>query len=149
NRWAVCGWSSTRPYLTSEQALDCHNPFTRRIARNIGALLMAESHIAAVTDPAGGSHTTEKMTDDFARAAWTEFGRIEEAGGIQAVLADGTLADQIADVAQKRDEQIATRARPLTGVSEYPNGNEDPTPRRPAAGPPIRRYAEPFEQLRD
>lgn len=146
---AGVGGASSLTVLPFDDALGLPEPFSRRIARNIGALLMAESHIAAVTDPAGGSHTTEKLTDDVARAAWSEFGRIEEAGGIQAVLADGTLADQIADVAQKRDEQIATRARPLTGVSEYPNGNEESTQRRPAAGPPVRRYAEPFEQLRD
>lgn len=146
---AGVGGASSITVFPFDDALGLPEPFSRRIARNTGALLMAESHIAAVTDPAGGSHTTEKLTDDLARAAWTEFGQIEEAGGIEAVIADGTLADRIGDVAQKRDEQIATRTRPLTGVSEYPNSSEGSTQRRPAAGAPVRRYAEPFEELRD
>ena len=42
----------------------------RRIARNTSPLLMWESHVAKVADPAGGSYAVEKLTDDLAVAAW-------------------------------------------------------------------------------
>src|SRR5699024_10840666 len=87
---AGVGGATSLTVLPFDDALGLPEPFSRRIARNTGGLLMAESHIAAVSDPAGGSHTAEKMTDDLAHAAWAEFGRIEEAGGIEAVIADGS-----------------------------------------------------------
>ena len=52
----------------------------RRIARNTSPLLMWESHVAKVADPAGGSYAVEKLTDDLAVAAWGELGRIESDG---------------------------------------------------------------------
>ena len=41
----------------------------RRMARNTSALLVAESHVAAVADPAGGAYAVERLTDDLARCA--------------------------------------------------------------------------------
>ena len=52
----------------------------RRMARNTSALLVAESHVAAVADPAGGAYAVERLTDDLARVAWAELGRIETEG---------------------------------------------------------------------
>ena len=54
--------------------------FGRRIARNTSPLLLTESHLGRVADPAGGSYAVEKLTDDLALAAWDELGRIESDG---------------------------------------------------------------------
>jgi len=94
----------------------------RRMARNTSALLVAESHVAAVADPAGGAYAVERLTDDLARVAWVELGRIE-ADGAEAF--DG----RVAEVRARREADIATRRRPLTGLSEFPR-LEDPTPAR-------------------
>ena len=51
--------------------------FGRRIARNTSPLLLSESHLGRVADPAGGSYVVEKLTEDLTRAAWEELGRIE------------------------------------------------------------------------
>src|SRR5690606_31764030 len=93
----------------------------RRNARNTSSLLIWESHIAKVVDPAGGSYAVEKLTDDLARAAWEEFGRVEAAGGVVAALEDGSLQARIDEVVAARDAQVANRRRPITGVSEFPN----------------------------
>ena len=52
----------------------------RRIARNTSALLISESHLARVADPAGGSFAVERLTDDLAHAGWAELGRLERRG---------------------------------------------------------------------
>ena len=52
------------------QPLGRPDAFGRRIARNTSHLLIDESHVAQVADPAGGSYAVEKLTDDLARAAW-------------------------------------------------------------------------------
>jgi methylmalonyl-CoA mutase len=127
----------------------------RRLARNTQALLLEESHLAHVIDPAGGSWYVESLTDALARKAWEEFTRTERDGGITAVLDDGGLAARLDETWQRRATRIARRKDPLTGVSEFPNLHEDlpqraPRPDTPSGGGlPRHRYAEIFESLRD
>ena len=87
-------------------------PSARRIARNTSALLVAESHVARVADPAGGSYAVEKLTDDLAVAAW-------ELSAGSTTGAD--LAPLVAAVVAERDHDVATPARPITGLSEFPH----------------------------
>jgi methylmalonyl-CoA mutase len=89
----------------------------RRIARNVSHLLIAESHVASVVDPAGGSYAVERLTDDLASAGWSELGLIEQ-GGPEA------FADRVRAVGERRSDDIARRRRPVTGVSEFPNLTE-------------------------
>ncbi|MGH3523327.1 MAG: methylmalonyl-CoA mutase family protein, partial [Mycobacterium sp.] len=58
------------------------------------------------------------------------------------------LTDQIAEVAERRIDDIAHRRTAITGVSEYPNLAEPPLPHTDS-GPTIQRYAAGFEALRD
>jgi methylmalonyl-CoA mutase len=94
----------------------------RRLARNISALLVDESHVARVADPAGGAYAVERLTDDMCRAAWAELGRIE-ADGEQAFFA------RVAKVKERREDDVAHRRRALTGLSEFAN-LADPVPTR-------------------
>lgn len=111
----------------------------RRIARNTSSLLIHESHVAAVTDPAGGSYAVEKLTDDLARAAWDLFTRLD--GGED-------LAPLVAAAVAERDRQLATRQRPLTGLSEFPDPFADRPEREPdPLAPDVPRYGRAFEQM--
>jgi methylmalonyl-CoA mutase len=58
-----------------------------------------------------------------------------------------TIAAFAATVA-KRDEQVATRRRPLTGLTEFPHLGER-LPERTGGPDDVRRYGAPFESLRD
>jgi methylmalonyl-CoA mutase len=122
--------------------------FGRRIARNVSSLLIAESHVAAVADPAGGAYAVEQLTDDVAAAAWAELQRIEAAGGVLAALDDGSLLARVAEVAARRDRDVATRVRPITGLSEFPAVDET-RPQRAGTGDGVRRWGAAFEALRD
>ena len=126
--------------------------FSRRIARNTQLLLLEESHLGQVLDPAGGSWFVEDLTEQLAQQAWQQFQELEEhaaLGGFEAVRAH--LGQRIAEVAAARADEIAHRRSAVTGVNEYPNLDEAPLP--PAAvsaGPAgLRRYAAQFEALRD
>ncbi|HEX5917717.1 MAG TPA: methylmalonyl-CoA mutase family protein [Nocardioides sp.] len=121
--------------------------FGRRIARNTSSLLIEESHVATVTDPAGGSYAVERLTDELAVAGWAELGRIESDGGFGEQAAAGVKA-RIADVRAARDAGIADRSRPLTGVSEFPNLAEALPEREPWSGHGVQPYAAPYEQMR-
>ncbi|WP_372727925.1 methylmalonyl-CoA mutase family protein [Nocardioides sp.] len=147
---AGVGGADAVTVLPFDSALGRPDAFGRRIARNTSSLLIAESHLAKVADPAGGSYLVEKLTDDLARAGWEEFSRIEESGGVAAALADGSLQARIDEVAALREEQIARRTRPLTGVSEFPHLGETLPEREPDdSASAVRRYGASFEALRD
>ena len=120
--------------------------FARRIARNTQLLLLEESHIGRVLDPAGGSWFVEDLTRELAGQAWKHFQEIEANGGFEA--ARDHIVAQIAEVADRRAGDIAHRRTALTGVNEYPNLGEVPlAPGDPL--PQVRRYATDFEALRD
>lgn len=121
--------------LPFDAALGQSDDFARRIARNSQVLLKEESSLSRVADPAGGSWYVETLTEQLAQTAWAEFQDIERRGGIAAVLADGSLADAIARSWGVRETNIARRKDPLTGVSEFPNINEQPVIREQPAMP--------------
>ncbi|WP_157245164.1 methylmalonyl-CoA mutase subunit beta [Nonomuraea typhae] len=123
--------------------------FGRRIARNTHALLMEESGVARVADPAGGSWYVERRTAELAEAAWAWFQEIEAAGGLPGG-GEEVVAAGIARVRAMRDGDIAHRRFPITGVSEFPNLAEEPLRSTRAARPgPDLHYADAFEELRD
>lgn len=125
-------------------------PFSRRIARNISSLLISESHVATVADAGGGSYLIEQLTDEVARAAWAQFGEFDTDGGIVAALTDGRLRDRIEAIVAERERLIGTRAKPLTGVSEFPNLSEERPERRPYGREfPVLRWGASYEALRD
>jgi methylmalonyl-CoA mutase len=120
--------------------------FSRRIARNTQLLLLEESHIGRVLDPAGGSWYVEDLTEQLAQQAWQHFQDIEARGGF--VRARAYLAEQIAEVAVRRADDIAHRRTAITGVNEYPNLDEPALPPADSTST-VRRYAAEFEVLRD
>jgi methylmalonyl-CoA mutase len=115
--------------------------FGRRIARNTSHLLLSESHLGRVADPAGGSYAVERLTDDLALAAWEELGRIETEG-------PEAFEARVAEVVAARDTAVATRRQPLTGLTEFPNLAET-LPERSGTGDAVRRWGAPFEELRE
>ena len=126
----------------------------RRLACNTQSVLAMESHLAEVTDPAGGSWYVEQLTAATADAAWSVFQEVEAAGGFRAAIEAGLVAERIAEVRARRDGDIDHRRAPLTGLSEYPNTDESPpAPPVPAAARddrslPAHRWSERFETLR-
>jgi methylmalonyl-CoA mutase len=120
--------------------------FARRIARNSQLLLLEESHIGRVLDPAGGSWFVEDLTKSLAEEAWKHFQDIESRGGFEA--ARGYVVGQIQQVADRRTDDIAHRRKALTGVNEYPNLAESPLPQGDSVEAVVR-YAADFEGLRN
>jgi len=150
---AGAGGAAAVTVLPFDEPLGLPEPFSRRIARNTSSLLISESHVAAVADPAGGSYAVEKLTDDLARAAWALFGEIDATENLEAALE--LLNGKIETTVSDRALEIAKRTRPITGVSEFPNLHETLPERRPygtasdGSGLNVLRYAGEFEALRD
>ncbi|MFG2050610.1 methylmalonyl-CoA mutase subunit beta [Micromonospora sp. NPDC048935] len=144
---------TVRPY---DSCLGPPGETARRLARNTHALLREEAHLARVADPAAGSWYVESRTEALALRAWERFVEIERAGGMAAAVDSGLLAGWYDETWTARSANIARRADPITGVSEFPDLGER-LPVRPAApvvtraggGLPVRWHATVFEELRD
>ncbi|MEU6458987.1 methylmalonyl-CoA mutase family protein [Streptomyces sp. NPDC047065] len=150
---AGTGGADAVTVLPFDHALGLPDAFARRIARNTSTILIEESHLTRVIDPAGGSWYVERLTNELAHAAWTFFQDIERAGGQAAALRSGTVGERLADTWAVRSAKLAKRREPVTGVSEFPHLAEKPVVREPAPEPPsgglprVRRD-EAFEALR-
>ncbi|WP_405674066.1 methylmalonyl-CoA mutase subunit beta [Streptomyces canus] len=150
---AGVGGADAVTVLPFDHALGLPDAFARRIARNTSTILVEESHLSRVIDPAGGSWYVERLTDELAEAAWRFFRTIERDGGQAAVLRSGRLRTDLATTWAQRSKKLATRREPVTGVSEFPFLSEkpvvrDPAPEQPAGGLPRVRRDEAYEDLR-
>jgi methylmalonyl-CoA mutase len=145
-------------------ALGLPDAFARRVARNTQLVLLEESNLARVTDPAAGSGGIEKLTQQLCEAAWPLFQEIEKAGGVFAALEQNLIQRKVAATRAAREANIARRKEVLTGATEFPNLHEalvavldaKPVALAPSGDAKFKfdalspmRLAAPFESLRD
>jgi methylmalonyl-CoA mutase len=138
--------------------------FARRVARNTQLVLLEESNLARVTDPAAGSGGIEKLTQQLCEAGWSLFQEIEKAGGVFAALEQNLIQRKVAATRAAREANIARRKEVLTGATEFPNLHEalvavldaKPVALAPSGEAKFKfdalspmRLAAPFERLRD
>jgi methylmalonyl-CoA mutase len=161
---AGLGGANAITVLPHTLALGLPDAFARRVARNTQLILLEESNLAKVSDPAAGSGGIESLTRELCEAAWRLFQEIERAGGVFAALQQGSIQGKVAATRKAREANLARRKEVLTGASEFPNLHEArlavedtaPVALPPDSGAAIQfeplaamRLAEPFERLRD
>ncbi len=108
-------------------AIGLPTAFARRQARNTQLVLMEESHLGRVADPAGGAWYLDTLTDQIAQSAWTGFQAIEAAGGIIAALQSGVIAEAVNAAREAQSKAYADKSRKILGVTVFPNA-DDKTP---------------------
>jgi methylmalonyl-CoA mutase len=150
--------------LPHTMALGLPDAFARRVARNTQLILLEESNLAKVSDPAAGSGGIESLTQELCGTAWALFQEIEQAGGVFAALEQNLIQRKVAATRAMREQDFARRKEVLTGATEFPNLHEagvtveDAKPLVPIPDSdagykfdalPATRLAQPFERLRD
>ena len=161
---ASLGGANAITVLPHTLALGLPDAFARRVARNTQLVLLEESNLAKVTDPAAGSGGIENLTQQLCEAAWSLFQEIEKAGGVFAALEQNLIQRKVAATRAAREANIARRKEVLTGATEFPNLHEalvavlkaDPVALAPSGEAKFKfdalspmRLAAPFERLRD
>jgi methylmalonyl-CoA mutase len=161
---AGLGGADSINVLPHTLALGLPDPFARRVARNTQLVLLEESNLAKVSDPAAGSGGIETLTQQLCETAWTLFQETEKAGGLFASLEQNLIQRKVAATRAAREANIARRKEVLTGASEFPNLHEAHVAvldAKPVALAPYgdekfkfdalapMRLAVPFEHLRD
>jgi methylmalonyl-CoA mutase len=161
---AGLGGADAITVLPHTAVLGLPDAFARRIARNTQLILLEESSLARVGDPAAGSGAFEAITEQLCLAAWSKFQEIESAGRAWWALERGLVQQNVAAVRAEREKGLAHGQDILTGTNAFPDIDEKPPavldvkPRMAANDEPAQvsaqplprlRLAEPFEQLRD
>jgi methylmalonyl-CoA mutase len=161
---AGLGGADAVTVLPHTAPLGLPDPFARRVARNTQLVLLEESNLGRVADPAGGSGALETITEQLCAAAWSAFQEIEKSGGAWAALETGLVQRNVAAVRDARQKALASGRDILTGTNAYPDLHEiAPTILNVAPWPeadngqaavitaalPRIRLAEPFELLRE
>jgi methylmalonyl-CoA mutase len=161
----AAGLAGANAITVLPHTLACGLPdaFARRVARNTQSILLEETNLAKVSDPAAGSGGIESLTQELSSSAWALFQEIEKAGGVFEALQQGLIQSKVAATRRAREANIARRKDVLTGASEFPNLREaqvtveDVTPVALPSPPATisfaaliaTRLAAPFERLRD
>ena len=158
---AAIGGANAITVLPFSAALGLPDAFARRVARNTQTILIEESNLHRVADPAAGSGAMKALTDELCTTAWALFQEIEKTGGPAEALWAGLLQSEVAKVRAARETAAARREDSLVGTSDFPDLAEEPVtvldaaPSVPCEGErtaePLHRMrlAEPFEALRD
>jgi len=161
---AGLGGANSISVLPFTQALGLPDRFARRLARNTQLVLIEESNLAKVADPAAGAGSFEAITRELCDAAWSLFQEIENAGGAWRALEAKVIQGKVAAVRAEHQRAIALGRDALTGASAFPDIHEQAVSvldvaRRAPMPPklaevsveplPSIRFAEPFEALRD
>ena len=119
--------------------------FARRIARNTQLLLLEESHIGRVLDPAGGSWFVEDLTEQLAEQAWKHFREIEPAAGSKRpATTSPPRSPRWPTTASTTSRTGVPRSPVSTSTRTWPNRRC-----RTVIPQSLARYAAGFEALRD
>ncbi|GAA3946793.1 methylmalonyl-CoA mutase family protein [Hymenobacter algoricola] len=98
------------------------NEFSDRLARNLSLILREESQLHRVADPAAGSYYLETLTSQVAQGAWSQFQRIQAAGGLPTAV--GMVMQELHKVAQEQFQRIADGSQVVVGTNRFQDPNE-------------------------
>ncbi|HEX2765778.1 MAG TPA: methylmalonyl-CoA mutase family protein [Candidatus Limnocylindria bacterium] len=125
---AVLGGTQSLHTNALDEALGLPTPGSARLALRTQQVLYHESGVAATADPLGGSWYVESLTDEIARRALEEIGRIDERGGTLAALEAGYQQNEIGDAAYEVQRAVERGDRVVVGVNRYAEEGEEQRP---------------------
>ncbi len=126
---AGVGGADSLTVLPFTAALGLPDAFARRVARNTQLILLEESNLWRVADPAAGAGGFEALTQALCEQGWSRFQDLErersaDLQGVLAGLANGHVQQGLTREHAASAKAIATRRIPITGTSEFPNIRE-------------------------
>jgi len=153
---AGVGGAEAVTVLPHDAAVGASTASSRRLARGTSSILLAESSLGRVVDPAGGAYALEQRTWELAGRAWSLLQDLERRGGPLGALADGSCAADLDRSWEERRRAVATRAAPLTGTTTVVEVEARPPERAPdpaadaegTGGWPVHRWSQDVDVLR-
>ncbi len=72
-----------------------------------------------MADPVAGAGAFEALTQEVARAAWTNFNAIQAAGGLSNALSHGVIADGVEADLDRLRQAFASGGVRIVGVTDF------------------------------
>ena len=116
---AICGGTQSLHTNSFDEALALPSEQAAEIALRTQQVVGHELGAANVTDPLGGSHLVESLTEALMDESRTLMGRVEDLGGAVAAIEAGFYQQQIQDSAYRYQRQVESGERVIVGVNRF------------------------------
>jgi methylmalonyl-CoA mutase N-terminal domain/subunit len=116
---AVLGGAQSLHTNAFDEALALPTEDSARLALRTQQVLAAETGVADVADPVGGSFLVESLTREIERRAREEIARIDALGGAVAAIEHGHYQREIEEAAYRAQRELETGERQVVGVNAW------------------------------
>ncbi len=116
---AVLGGVQSLALSCFDEGLAIPTEFAQQMALRTQQIIAHETGVTNVTDPLGGSHYVEWLTNELEREVKEEMDRIEAMGGAIAAVEKGYYQREIQEAAYRYQKEVDSGEEVLVGVNRY------------------------------
>ena len=116
---AVLGGTQSLHTNSYDEALALPTEEAVRVALRTQQIIARETGVANTIDPLGGSYFVEALTDRMEEAAYAEFSKIDQLGGMVEAIKQSYPQREIAEASFRLQEEIERGERVIVGVNRY------------------------------
>jgi methylmalonyl-CoA mutase, N-terminal domain len=116
---AVLGGTQSLHTNSYDEALALPSEEAVRVALRTQQIIAHETGVTSTIDPLGGSYFVEALTDRLEEAAYAEFRKIDELGGMVDAIKQSYPQREIAEASFRLQEEIERGERVIVGVNRY------------------------------
>lgn len=116
---AVLGGAQSLHCNGRDEALGLPTEASALLALRTQQIIAAESGVAAIVDPMGGSWAVESRTGEIERDAAALIAGIDAGGGMIEAIEQGRIQRQIHEAAYTAQQAIDSGAQPVVGVNQF------------------------------
>jgi methylmalonyl-CoA mutase N-terminal domain/subunit len=116
---AVLGGTQSLHTNSYDEALALPTEEAVRVALRTQQIIAHETGVTSTIDPLGGSYFVEALTDRMEEAAYAEFRKIDQLGGMVEAIKQSYPQREIADASFRLQEEIERGERVIVGVNRY------------------------------
>ncbi len=116
---AVLGGAQSLHTNSYDEALALPSEQAATLALRTQQLIAYESGVARVTDPLGGSHLLEELTERLAEEARELVSEVDRRGGAVAAIEQGFYQQQIQESAYRHQQLVESGERVIVGLNRF------------------------------
>jgi methylmalonyl-CoA mutase, N-terminal domain len=116
---AVLGGTQSLHTNSYDEALALPSEEAVRVALRTQQIIAHETGVTNTIDPLGGSYFVEALTDRLEEAAYAEFRKIDELGGMVEAIKQNYPQREIAEASFRLQAEIERGERVIVGVNRY------------------------------
>jgi methylmalonyl-CoA mutase N-terminal domain/subunit len=116
---AVLGGTQSLHTNSYDEALALPSEEAVRVALRTQQIIAHETGVTSTIDPLGGSYFVEALTDRLEEAAYAEFRKIDDLGGMVEAIKQSYPQREIAEASFRLQEEIERGERVIVGVNRY------------------------------